>query len=136
MYIWLCEYVRYSRQFNVDTICSDVNNSGHNESAIVQFSSAIYSFCVLTEQYRDRRNIKYKQQTETDRQQVITNHTLKNSRLTNERTNKKRPKYKHNIGKHSKYSIQKTAILRTSHIIRELLQTETWVFSGGDNSWF
>jgi len=29
----------------------------------------------------NRRNSKYKQQTETDRQQVITNHTLKRTTL-------------------------------------------------------
>jgi len=74
--LMLTQYVRYSRQFNADTICSDANDSVHNESATVQFSSAIYSFCVLTEQHSDRRNSKYKQQTETHRQQVMTNHTL------------------------------------------------------------
>jgi hypothetical protein len=63
--------------FNVHTICSEVIDSVHNESARVQFSSAIYCFCVLTEQHRDRRDIKYKQQTERHRQQVITNHTIK-----------------------------------------------------------
>jgi len=71
-----CDYVQYSRQFSADTISSDANNSVHNESETVQLSSAIYCLCVLTEQHRDRRNSKYKQQTETDRQQLITNHTL------------------------------------------------------------
>ena len=68
------QYVWYNRQFGADTICSDANDSLHNESAIIQFSSAIYCFCVLTQQHRDRRKHKYKQQTETHRQQVITNH--------------------------------------------------------------
>ena len=58
------------------TVCSDANGSVRNESAIIQFSSAIYFLCVLTEQQRDRRNIKYRQQTETHRQQVMTNHTV------------------------------------------------------------
>jgi len=66
-------YVRYSRQFNGDIICSDADGSVHNESAIVQFSPAIYCLCVLTEQHRDRRNSKYRQQNEADRQHVITN---------------------------------------------------------------
>jgi len=51
MYMWLCEYVSYSRQFNADTICSDANGSVHNDSAIIQFSSAIYCLCVLTQQH-------------------------------------------------------------------------------------
>jgi hypothetical protein len=63
--------------FKADTICSDINECVQNESATIEFISAIYSFNVLTEQHRDRKNIKYKQQTETHRQQVITNHTLK-----------------------------------------------------------
>jgi hypothetical protein len=63
--------------FNADTVCSDANGSVHNERSIVQFSSGIYCFCVLTEQQRDRKNIKYKQQTETHGQQLIKNHTLK-----------------------------------------------------------
>jgi hypothetical protein len=75
--LMLTQYVRYSRQFNAHTVCSNTNNSVHNESAIVQFSSTIYCLCVLTKQHRDRRNIKKKEQTETDRQQVITNPTLK-----------------------------------------------------------
>ena len=75
--LMVTQYVRYSRQFNADTICSDANDSVHNESATVQFNSAIYCLCVLTEQHRNRRNSKYKQQNETHRQQVMTNHTLK-----------------------------------------------------------
>jgi hypothetical protein len=47
--------------FNADTVCSDTNVSIHNESAIVQSSSAIYCYCVLTEQHWGRRNIKYKE---------------------------------------------------------------------------
>jgi hypothetical protein len=68
--------------FNAHTICSNTNDPAHTESAIVKFSSAIYCFCVLTEQQRDRKNIKYKQQTETHRQQVITNHTIKRTTQT------------------------------------------------------
>ena len=75
MYICTCEYVRYSGQFNADSL-RDGNDPLHNESAIIQFRSAIYCLCVLTEQQRDRRNIKYRQQTETHRQQVMTNHIL------------------------------------------------------------
>ena len=63
--------------FNADTNCSDANDSVRNESAIIQISSAIYCFCVLKQQNRDRRNSKYRQQTETHRAQVMTNHTLK-----------------------------------------------------------
>jgi hypothetical protein len=79
--VCICDYVNTcmcgtADMFNADTICSDANDSVHNESAIIQFSSAIYCFCLLTQQYRDRRNIKHRQQTETHRQQVITNHTL------------------------------------------------------------
>ena len=59
------QYVRYSRQFNGDTDCSDANGSVHNESATVQCSSAIYCLFVLTEQHSDRRNSKYRQQAET-----------------------------------------------------------------------
>ena len=78
--ICACDYVNVcatADMFNADTICSDANDSVHNESAIVQLSSAIYCLCVLTQQHRDRRNSKYRQQTETHRQQVITNHTSK-----------------------------------------------------------
>ena len=39
-------------------------------------------------------------------------------------------------GKHSIDSLQKTAILGTSHIIRNVLQCETWSLSGGDHRWF
>ena len=39
-------------------------------------------------------------------------------------------------GKHSIDSLQKTAVLGTSHIIRNTLQCEAWSLSGGDHSWF
>jgi len=61
------QYVQYSRQFNADTVCSDANDFVHNDSATVQFSSAIYCFFVMTQQHNDRRNSKYRQQTETHR---------------------------------------------------------------------
>ena len=38
-------------------------------------------------------------------------------------------------GKHSIDSLQKTAILGTSHIIRKVLQCEAWSVSGGDHRW-
>ena len=50
-----CDYVNMcgtDDKFSVDTVCSDVNGSVHNESAIVQLSSAVYCLCVLTEQHR------------------------------------------------------------------------------------
>jgi hypothetical protein len=39
-------------------------------------------------------------------------------------------------GKHSIDSLQKTAVLGTSHIIRKILQCETSSLSGGDHRWF
>ena len=39
-------------------------------------------------------------------------------------------------GKHSIDSLQKTAILGTSHIIRKVLQCEASSLSGGDHRWF
>ena len=39
-------------------------------------------------------------------------------------------------GKHSIDSLQKTAILGTSHIIRKVLQCEAWSLSGGDHRRF
>jgi len=39
-------------------------------------------------------------------------------------------------GKHSIDSLQKTATLETSHIIRKVLQCETGSLSGGDHRWF
>ena len=39
-------------------------------------------------------------------------------------------------GKHSLSSLEKTAILGTSHIIRKVLQCEAWSLSGGDHRWF
>ena len=39
-------------------------------------------------------------------------------------------------GKHSIDSLQKTAIIGTSHIIRKVLQCEAWSLSGGDHRWF
>ena len=60
--LMVTQYVRYSRQFNDDTMCSDAYCSVHNESAIVKLRSAIDSFCVLTEQHSDRKNNKYRQQ--------------------------------------------------------------------------
>ena len=39
-------------------------------------------------------------------------------------------------GKHSIDSLQKTAILGTSHTIRKVLQCEAWSVSGGDHRWF
>ena len=39
-------------------------------------------------------------------------------------------------GKHSIDSLQKTAILGTSHIIRKVLQCETLSVSSGDHCWF
>jgi len=39
-------------------------------------------------------------------------------------------------GKHSIDSLQKTAILGTSHIIRKVLQCEAWSLRGGDHCWF
>jgi hypothetical protein len=38
--------------------------------------------------------------------------------------------------KHSVDSLQKTAILGTSHIIRKVLQSETRSLRGGDHRWF
>jgi hypothetical protein len=39
-------------------------------------------------------------------------------------------------GKHWIDSLQKTAILGTSHIIRKVLQCEAWSLSGEDQHWF
>ena len=39
-------------------------------------------------------------------------------------------------GKHSTDSLQKTAVLGTSHIVRKLLQSETWSLNGRDHRWF
>jgi hypothetical protein len=39
-------------------------------------------------------------------------------------------------GKYSIDSLQKTAILRTSHITRKVLQSDTWSLSGGGHRWF
>jgi hypothetical protein len=39
-------------------------------------------------------------------------------------------------GKHSIDSLQKTAVLGTSHIIRKVLQREAWSLSGGNHCWF
>jgi hypothetical protein len=39
-------------------------------------------------------------------------------------------------GKHSIHSLQKTAVLGTSHIIRKVLQCETGSVSGGGHRWF
>jgi hypothetical protein len=40
------------------------------------------------------------------------------------------------LGKHSVDSLQKSAVLGTSYIIREVLQCEAWTLSGGDLRWF
>jgi hypothetical protein len=77
--LMVTQYVRYSRLFNAHTICSNANDSVHNESAIIQFSSAIYYFCLLTQQHRDRGNMKYKQQTETQTAGNNKSHIKKNS---------------------------------------------------------
>jgi hypothetical protein len=71
-----CHYVNMCGTAHSLTLtqCSDVNDSLYNETAVIHFTSPIYCLCVLTEQHRDRRNIKYKQQTETRTQEVITNH--------------------------------------------------------------
>jgi hypothetical protein len=39
-------------------------------------------------------------------------------------------------GKHSINSLQKTAVLGASHIIRKVLQSETWSLSDGVHHWF
>ena len=39
-------------------------------------------------------------------------------------------------GKHSIDSLQKTAILGTSHIIRKVMQCDACSLSGGDHRWF
>jgi len=39
-------------------------------------------------------------------------------------------------GEQSTDSLQKTAVLGTSHIIRKVLQCEAWGLSGGDHRWF
>jgi hypothetical protein len=39
-------------------------------------------------------------------------------------------------GKHSIDSLQKRAVLGTSHIIRKILQCEAWSLSVGDHCWF
>jgi len=39
-------------------------------------------------------------------------------------------------GKHSIDSLQQTAILGTSHIIRKVLQCDAWSVSGGYHRWF
>jgi hypothetical protein len=54
--VCICDYVNMcatADMFNADSICSNANDSVHNESAIMQFSSAIYGFCVLTQQHRE-----------------------------------------------------------------------------------
>jgi hypothetical protein len=57
--------------------------------------------------------------------------------LANDRKSKKRPKYKHNTNtKHSIYSVKQTAVLGTSHILRNVLQCETGVLSGWGSCWF
>ena len=40
------------------------------------------------------------------------------------------------LGKFSTDSLQKTAVFGTSHVIRKILQCETWSLSGGDQHWF
>ena len=70
----LREYVRYTCQFIADIKFNVAHGSVSSESAIVQFSSVIYCFRVLTQQHRDRRKSKYMQQTDTQGQQVIKNH--------------------------------------------------------------
>jgi len=77
--LMVTQYVLYSRQFNADTVCSDANVSVHNESATVQCISAIYCSCVLTEQHSDRRNSKYRQQTEKQRAVNNKSHIKTNS---------------------------------------------------------
>ena len=49
-----CDYVNMCGTADslVLTVSSDVNGSVHNESAVVQLSSAVYCLCVLTEQHR------------------------------------------------------------------------------------
>jgi hypothetical protein len=62
---------------------------------------------------------------------------LKKQSLSNDRKSKKRPKYKHNTNtKLSIYSVQQTAVLGTSHIIRKVLRCETGVLSGGGSCLF
>ena len=39
-------------------------------------------------------------------------------------------------GKHSLEPLQKTVVRETSHIIRKVLQSETWSLSGKDHYWF
>jgi len=39
-------------------------------------------------------------------------------------------------GKHSLDSLQKSALLGTSHIVRKVLRSETWSLSGGGHHWF
>ena len=39
-------------------------------------------------------------------------------------------------GKHSIDSLQKTAVLVTSHTIRKVLRCEAWSLTGGDHRWF
>jgi len=80
--LMLTQYVQYSRQFNADTISSNTNESVHNGISIIQYISAVYCFCLLTEQNRRRRNIKYNQQTETHGQKLIRYHTLKSTAQT------------------------------------------------------
>jgi late competence protein required for DNA uptake (superfamily II DNA/RNA helicase) len=46
--LMVTQYVLYSGQFNADTACIGANDSVYNESALVQLSSAIYRFFVLT----------------------------------------------------------------------------------------
>jgi len=40
------------------------------------------------------------------------------------------------LGEHSTDSLQKTAVLGTSHIIRKVVQCETWSLCSGDQHWF
>jgi hypothetical protein len=39
-------------------------------------------------------------------------------------------------GEHSTDSLQKPTIIGASHIMRKVLQGETWGLSGGDHHWF
>jgi hypothetical protein len=54
------------------------------------------------------------------------------------RNSNKRFKYKFEAipAKHSVDSLQHTAVLEASHVIRKVLQSETWRISSGDHRWF
>jgi hypothetical protein len=85
---------------------------------------------------KDTKTQEFMFRDTTNVEREMYDYTSNNWNHRNSNKSKKKKDLEAIPGKHSIDSLQQTAVLGTSHIIREVLQSETSSLSGGDLCWF